>query len=201
MKRILGIFWVGMGVWLAGAPVFAATYEIDRGHSSVGFRIRHLVAKTKGTFDSFSGTIDYDEKAPEKSSVSVSIEATSINTAVPKRDDHLRSADFFDVKEFPVISFTGKKVTDVKPASFKVHGELTMHGVTKSVILDVEVGGVMKGGKGESIAGFSATTKVNRKDFGLSWNRAMEVGGFMVGDEVEIYLEVEAKSKPATPAK
>ncbi len=195
MKRMAVVFMIGLLGALGGAPVFAATYEIDRVHSHVGFRIRHLVSKSKGSFDSFSGTIEFDEKAPEKSSVSVTIDTASINTAVSKRDDHLRSADFFDVKQFPVMTFVGNKVTDVKPETFKVHGELTMHGVTKPVVLEVALGGTMKGEKGEWIAGFTGSTKVSRKDFGLKG------GAPMLGDEVEISLEVEARTKPAAPAK
>lgn len=174
----------------------AATYEIDPAHSSVGFRIRHLVGRVSGSFTRFSGSITFDEKQPAKSKVSATIEAASIDTQNQKRDDHLRSADFFDVTKYPTLTFASRHVSVVGKNHFRVLGDLTMHGVTRQTILDVAYGGQMKNpmGPGQR-AGFTATTRVNRKDFGIVWNKTLDTGGAMLGDNVEITLEIEAAEK------
>lgn len=180
---------------LAALPVGAgaATYEIDPAHSSVGFRIRHLVGKVNGSFTKFSGTITFDKKQPAKSKVNAVIEAASIDTQNQKRDDHLRSADFFDVAKYPTLTFASTHVSVLGKGHYHVLGNLTIHGVTRPTLLDVTFGGQMKNpmGPGQR-AGFSATTHIDRKDFGIVWNKTLDTGGAMLGDNVEITLEVEA---------
>ena len=174
------------------APVFAATYKIDTDHSTVGFKIRHLLSNVNGRFNQFEGTIDYDPEKPDTWKANVTIQAASIDTNVAPRDKHLKSADFFDVEKFPTLTFKTTKVTDVTPAGAKLEGLLTIHGVEKPVVLDLEIHGVAKDPWGNVKAGFTATTKINRKDFGLTWNKAVESGQFLVGEEVLITLEIEA---------
>lgn len=171
----------------AALPLRAATYTIDPAHSLVGFRVRHLVAKTSGRFTRFSGTIDYAEGKPEAWKVEAKIEPASINTDNEKRDGHLRSADFFDVEKCPAMGFKSTKVVKGKDGRLTLRGDLTMHCVTKPVSLDLEVGGVA-GPK----AGFSAKGRIDRKDFGIVWNRSLDKGGAMLGDEVEVTLDIEA---------
>ena len=180
---------------LSALPAAATTYTIDAGHSSVGFRVRHFVAKTTGRFTKFSGTIDYTEGKPGAWKVEASIDPASINTDNEKRDGHLKSADFFDVEKCSAMGFKSTKVTDFKDGAGKLHGELTMHCVTKPVVLDLEVGGV-SGAK----AGFSAKGKIARKEFGIVWNRALDNGGAVLGEDVEVALDIEADEVKA-PAK
>ena len=175
------------------AMAAAATWTIDPEHSSVGFKIRHLmVSNVKGSFDKYVGTVELDEKDITKSKVDVSIETASINTNVQKRDDHLRSADFFDVATYPTMTFKSKKVAKAGKDKLKVTGDLTLHGITKEVVLTVD--GPSKETKdpwGNIRRGASATATINRKDFGLTWNKALETGGVVVGDEVTILIEIE----------
>ena len=180
---------------LIGQPVWAATYELDADHTTISFKIRHLFSKVQGTFDEFSGTFDYEPGKPQIWKAKAEIQAASINTRVKERDKHLRSKDFFEVDKYPTITFTSTEVTDVTPTSAKVHGLLKIHGVEKPVILDLEIHGVGKDPWGNVRAGFTASTKINRTDFGLTWNKAIEAGQFLVGDEVEILIEVEGLSK------
>ncbi|MDX6769439.1 MAG: YceI family protein [Elusimicrobiota bacterium] len=179
----------------AAAPAAAATYAIDATHSTVGFRVRHFVAKTSGRFTQFGGTIEYAEGKPASWKVEATIDPASINTDNEKRDGHLKSPDFFDVEKCPAMGFKSTKVTDFKDGAGKLHGDLTMHCVTKPVVLDLEVGGV-QGAK----AGFSAKGKIARKDFGIVWNRALDNGGAVLGEEVEVTLDIEADEVKA-PAK
>lgn len=181
---------------VAAPALHAETYEIDASHSNVGFRVKHLVGKVPGRFTKFSGTIDYTPGKPETWKVEAVIDPASINTDNEKRDGHLRSADFFDVEKFPEMSFKSTKVTGAKGDSAKLHGLLTMHGVTKPVVLDLEIGGTVKDPWGNSKAGFSATGTVNRKDFGIVWNKTLDAGGLMLGEDVSIALEIEAGAKP-----
>ena len=173
--------------------VSASTWNIDPDHTNIGFKVRHLmVSNVKGTFEKFTGTVDVNEKDIAKSKVEVSIDTKSVNTNVIKRDDDLRSPNFLDVAKYPVMTFSSKKVAKAGKGKLKVTGDLTLHGVTKEVVLDVE--GPTSESKdpwGNIRKGASATTKINRKDFGLTWNKALETGGVMVGDEVQISLEVE----------
>ena len=192
MKRFISSIVAVIALNLPVAAL-ASTWAIDTEHSNVGFKVKHLmVSNVKGSFEKFTGTVDLNDKDSAKSRVEVSIDTASINTNVQKRDEHLRSADFFDVAKFPAMTFVSKKVVKAGKDRLKVTGDLTLHGVTKEVVLDVE--GPTKESKdpwGNIRKGASATTKINRKDFGLTWNAALETGGVVVGDEVAISLEIE----------
>jgi polyisoprenoid-binding protein YceI len=185
---------------LAGALIAATTsaapaktFTVDADHTSVSFRVRHLFTKVNGRFDKFSGKIDFDPAKPEQAKVEGTIDVSSINTNVDKRDNHLRSKDFFDVEKYPTITFTSTQVTDVDAANKtgKLHGNLTMHGVTKPVVLNVAFLGEATDPWGNKKGGFNATTTINRTDFGLNWNETLETGGVLVGDEVEIEIAAE----------
>lgn len=176
-------------------PVSAATYTIDADHSSVTFKIRHLFSKTSGQFNQFEGTLDYEPGKPETWKAQAVIQAASIDTNVAPRDKHLRSKDFFEVETYPTLTFKSVKVTDATAEGAKLHGDLTIHGVTKPVVMDLSIHGVGKDPWGNTRAGFTATTTIDRKEFGLTWNKAVETGGVLVGDEVEITLEIEGLSK------
>ena len=169
----------------------AAVYQIDPDHSSVGFRVRHLLGHVAGQFDKFQGTFEYEPKKPQSWKAEAKIDAASVDTRVEKRDNHLRSADFFDVQKFPELTFVSTKVTGLKGNHAKLLGKLTIHGVTKNVALDLEIGGVEKDSGGTERADFTAKTKINRKDYGLTWNDFVESGGALVGDDVEITIEAE----------
>jgi polyisoprenoid-binding protein YceI len=175
------------------AMAFATTWNVDPEHSNIGFKVRHLmVSNVKGQFDKHTGVVDINDKDVTKSKVEVSIDTASINTNVQKRDDHLRSPDFFDAAKFPTMTFVSKKVAKAGKDKLKVTGDLTLHGITKEVVLNVEgPTGESKDPWGVIRRGATASTKVNRKDFGLVWNKALETGGVVVGDEVTITLEVE----------
>lgn len=167
------------------------TWTIDPTHSTASFVVRHLgLAKVRGGFGSLSGTIHVAE-VPEDSSVEVEIDAASIDTGEPGRDDHLRSPDFLDVAEYPTLTFRSTGVVQSKDG-WKVTGDLGIHGVTKGVELDVAFEGAATDPWGGNRIGFSATTEFNREDFGLTWNQALETGGFLVGKQVKVELEVEA---------
>ena len=180
---------------LSGRSAWAATYVIDPDHSAVTFKIRHLFSNVTGTFNKFDGTIDYEPGKPETWKAQAVIQAASIDTRVDPRDKHLRSKDFFEVETYPTLDFTSTKVTDAAPGGAKLHGLLKIHGVEKPVVLDLQIHGVGKDPWGNTRAGFTATTRVNRKDFGLTWNKAVEAGGFLVGDDVDITLEMEGLAK------
>lgn len=182
-------------VVLAAAPAFASSWEIDPSHTQAQFAVRHLmVSNVRGEFGKTTGTIEIDEKDASKSSVNATIDATTINTREPKRDAHLKSADFFEAEKYPTITFKSKKVSK-NGDKLKVVGELTIRNVTKEVTLEVTSTAEVKDPWGNTKRGFSATTKVNREDFGLTWNKALEGGGVLVGKEVQIEIEVEAAKK------
>jgi polyisoprenoid-binding protein YceI len=179
----------------------ATTWNIDTTHSSITFSIRHLViARVRGHFKSFSGTVLLDDADPRQSSVSVDIDAASIDTHEPKRDEHLRSADFFDVAQFPRLGFTSKRAEVEGQQVVRVVGDLSIHGVAREVTLVVEDLGRAKDPWGNQRAAFAATTAIDRKDFGLKWNQLLEAGGVAVGDKVEISLDVQAVLAVATAA-
>jgi len=184
-----------------GMPVPAAVIlTIDPAHSSIGFHVRHLmIAKVTGRFRTFSGTI-HVEPDPEQSWAEVSIDAASIDTAEPKRDAHLRSPDFFDVEKFPNLTFKSTSVEDRGRGKLEIYGNLTIHGVTKEVVLETESLGQAKDPWGSERAGFTASTTVNRTDFGLGWNQVLEAGGLLVGEKIEIVLEIEAVRAAAVKA-
>ncbi len=168
-------------------------YQIDPAHSTVSFTIKHMmIAKVHGGFEKLSGKLVYDAANPAQSSIEVEIDAASINTRESQRDAHLKSADFFDVEKFPTLSFKSTKIEANGDGELKLIGDLTIHGVTNSVILAVEgPTAEMKDPWGNLKIGASATTKIKRKDFGLTWNAALEAGGFLVGDDVTISLDVQ----------
>ena len=190
MRQWLAVLVIA-GSLLSGPSAQAATYAIDKDHTSVSFKIRHLFSKVEGMFRDFEGSIEYDAAHPEQLKAAVTIQAASIDTRVEKRDNHLRSKDFFDVEHYLTITFKSTKVTDATPNSATLQGVLTIHGVEKPVVLDVDIHGVGEDPWGNVRAGFTASTKINRKDFGLTWNETVETGQLLVGDEVEITLEVE----------
>lgn len=174
------------------SPARAATWEIDAAHSNVGFVVKHLViAKVRGNFKAYAGKVVVDEKDPSKSSVIVTIDAASIDTDNTKRDDHLRGADFFDVAKWKEITFKSTAVEKLSDGKLKITGDLTMHGVTRPVVLDAEgPSAELKDPGGNPHIAFSATTTIKRADFGLTWNRAIE-GGSVVGEDVKIELDLE----------
>lgn len=182
-----------LAVSAVAAPV---TWEIDTAHSAVGFGIRHLMVSTvRGNFNSFSGTVTLDGDDPTSAKIAVAIDPSSIDTREAKRDDHLRSADFFDVAKFPIMSFASKKVEKAGDG-FTVTGDLTMHGVTREVVLAVDgPPAIVKDPWGKQRAGLRATATLSRKDFGLTWNKAIETGGVVVGDEVGITIDLELVQK------
>ena len=169
------------------------TLDIDRSHSEVAFQVRHLLSKVRGRFGEFSGTIQYDESNPQNSRVDVTIQARSIDTAEGDRDKHLRSADFFDVDKYPTLTFTSTSVTPRGSNNYDVAGDLTVHGVTQSVTLPASFLGTAQDPWGNTKFVFEAELTLNRKDFGLTWNAALETGGFLVGDEVKVTLSIQAK--------
>lgn len=185
---------------LAETKIPEGTYKVDVAHSKVGFEVNHLVVATvEGKFSDFEGTFKIDPKL-DKSTVDIAIKAASINTDNKDRDEHLRSPDFFDAKKFEKLTFKSKKISGT-PEALKVTGDLTIHGVTKSVVLDGKYTGSVKDPWGNERVAFRASTKINRKDYGLTWSKAVEVGP-VVGDEVTLDLRVEAiKEKAATAAK
>ena len=168
------------------------TWKIDATHSQVEFAVRHMmIATVRGRFADVTGTVITDEADPTKAEVDVVIDVNSIDTREAKRDAHLKSPDFFDAETFPTIAFKSARVTDAGSDGFKLVGDLTIHGVTREVTLDVTSEGRAKDPWGGERAGYSAVTRVNRKDFGLTWNQALETGGLLVGDEVKISLDQE----------
>ncbi len=168
------------------------TYMVDAAHSQIHFSVTHLMFfKVRGSFNEFSGSVDVDPAAKTLSAARATINTTTINTRDEKRDEHLRSNDFFDATNHPTISFTSKKVSG-SGDNMTVIGDITIRGVTKEIILKGSFVGAMTDHMGNERAGFIATGEVNRKDFGLNWNRALETGGVVVGDTVEIGLEIAA---------
>ena len=197
MKRIIAAVATIFALALpAVAP--AATWTIDPDHSNVGFKVRHLmVSNVRGNFEKHVGTVEINDRDITKSKVSVTVDTASVNTNVAKRDAHLRSPDFFDVVKYPTMTFVSKKVVRAGQDRLKITGDLTLHGVTREVVLDVE--GPSQESKdpwGNIRRGASASTTVNRKDFGLLWNKTLETGGVVVGDDVTITLEIEMIKEP-----
>jgi polyisoprenoid-binding protein YceI len=168
------------------------TFTIDKAHSQVLFQVRHLVTKVRGRFTDFSGTVQFDPAQPDRSSIAFTINAASVDTAAPDRDAHLRSEDFFAVEQFPTLTFVSSRVTRKSEEQFDVTGTLTIRGVEEEVTLPVLHLGEAKDPWGNIRAGFETELTVNRKDFGLLWNAALETGGFLVGDEVKIIVSAQA---------
>jgi polyisoprenoid-binding protein YceI len=173
-------------------------WTLDLTHSTVGFTVRHMVvAKVRGHFSKFSIDLNYVPENPLASSVNAVIEAASIDTKVEQRDNHLRSPDFFDVANFPTLTFASTSVKKTSDEGFEIQGNLTIRGITKPVTLEVEGGGLAKDPWGNTRTGFSAKTSILRKDFGLTWNQALETGGVLVGEKVEIELDLEVVQQAA----
>ena len=177
-------------------PLYADTWQIDPAHTTIEFSVRHMmISNVSGLFTKFSGTAEGDPKAPAQGSVKVTIDAASIDTREPKRDEHLKSPDFLDVAKYPTITFVSKKVEAAGGGKFKVTGDLTLHGVTKEVVLDVdEVTGPVQMGPATR-AGAHATTTINRKDYGINFDKTMDSGGLLVGNEIKVDVSVEGVKK------
>jgi len=187
---------------LAGAAMAQGTYTIDGTHSSAQFSVKHMmISNVKGEFTAVAGTLVFDPKNPSASKIDATIDVNSINTREPKRDAHLKSADFFDAAKYPSMVFHSKQAWK-SGDKIQVKGDLTMHGVTKEVVLDVDgPTAELKDPWGKLRIGATATARLNRKDWGLTWNQALEAGGVLVGDEVAITLDIEAvKAAPAQQA-
>jgi len=192
MRKLAKSLLAVIAVALPGSA-FAADYVIDPSHTSVGFTVRHLmVSKVRGSFEKVSGTVKYDPNEPEKIVIDATIDAASINTREAKRDEHLRSPDFFDVAKHPTLTFKSKKAKVLGKGKLEVIGDLTIRGVTKEVTLQVEgLDQEIKDPWGNVRRGATATTRINRKDFGLAWNQVLETGGVVVGEDVDIQIDVE----------
>ncbi|AKF83324.1 Polyisoprenoid-binding protein YceI [Myxococcus fulvus] len=184
---------------------FAATWDVDPAHSSAGFTVKHMmVSNVTGSFNIKQGAVNLDEKDVTKSTVEATLDAATVNTGNAKRDEHLKAPDFFDTAKFPTITFKSTKVEKAGEGKLKVTGNLTMHGVTKPVVLDVTgPSAESKDPWGNTRTGVAATTKLNRKDFGLTYNTALETGGVAVGEEVTVNLDLSLtkKAPAAAPAK
>jgi len=167
-------------------------WQIDQGHSEISFSAKHLMISTvRGRFNTYTGTVEADEQNPTAAVVNVQIDASSLVTGDEKRDGHLRSPDFLDVEQFPYITFKSTKVEQVDETNGKLIGDLTIRDVTKPVVLNFEYAGQAKTPWGTTSAGFSASTKISRKEWGLNWNVALETGGWLVGDQITISIELE----------
>jgi polyisoprenoid-binding protein YceI len=187
-----------VGALLSASTVLATEYTIDPDHSSIGFKVGHLgISSVKGQLGKFQGTFRYDPQNVKTSQTTAKIQTESINTSNKKRDDHLKSPDFLDAPKFPTIEFTSKEVQALSDKGFKLLGDLTIRGITQPVVLDVTPLGTVTDPWGNERAGFTATTKINRKDFGITWNKTMDTGGLVVGETVDVELEVEGIKKKA----
>ncbi len=177
------------------------SWMIDSHHSQITFSVRHMmISNVRGRFENFSGTVNFDEDNPAASTVDVQIDAASINTRDPQRDGHLKSPDFLDVEKYPMITYRSKRVEVVDDSHGKIFGDLTIRDVAKEVVLDVEYAGMMKSPFGTTNAGFSAIAQIYRKDWGLLWNVALETGGVLVGDVVNINIDLEIIKQPEVQA-
>jgi polyisoprenoid-binding protein YceI len=182
-----------------GGSALASEWKIDPSHSAAQFSVKHMMVSTvRGQFQKMTGTVNLDDQDATKSAVDITIDASSIDTREPKRDGHLKSPDFFDVAKFPTITFKSTKIEKTGADKFKVTGDLTMHGQTHPVTLNVEgPGPATKSPWGAPVRGVTATGKLSRKDWGLTWNKALEAGGVLVGDEVT--LQIDAELQPKSP--
>ena len=186
---------ISLAMALVAASAFAApeTFSIDKNHSEATFKIRHMMSKVSGKFDDFSGSVNLDREKPAASTVDFAIKTASVDTGVADRDKHLRSGDFFDAEKNPEITFKSESVAPSGKANvYNVTGNLTMRGVTKKVTLPVEFLGFMKDPWGNERAGFAIATTLNRKDYGINWNTALDNGGVLLADDVDISINLEA---------
>jgi polyisoprenoid-binding protein YceI len=183
----------------AASPALAAeTFQFDKSHTTVGFQVRHIFTMLGGKFQDFSGTIKVDRAKPENSSVEFAVQVASVFTNEPKRDEHLKSPDFFDAASHPAITFKSTSVKPVGKDVYEVTGPLTMRGVTKVVTLPVTFLGEGKDPWGNEKMGFETSTTLNRKDYGINWNKALDQGGVLVGDEVKVQISIEANKVKQT---
>ena len=187
---------------VATAPAGTSSWQIDASHSEVEFAVKHLmISNVKGRFTDVQGTINVDGSDPSKAEIAVVIGAASIDTRQEQRDAHLRSADFFDTEQFPQLTYKSRRIEgNPFEGDFRVIGDLTIRGVTREVELDVTSEGLAQDPWGNERAGFAAHTKIDRKDFGLTWNQALETGGLVVGNEIKISIEVELVRQAAVVA-
>ena len=195
MFKKLASFFIFLSVLTTQA--YAATYKVDVDHSSVSFKIKHLLSKTQGQFKKFDGRIVFEPGKPETWSAQGTIDVASIDTNSEKRDQHLLSADFFEAEKNPTIEFRTTGVVDATETSAKVEGVLKLHGVERPVVLDVTIAGVATDPWGNTRSAFTAVTVINRKDFGMTYNQTLDKGGLLLGEEVEITLEIEGILEPA----
>jgi len=188
---------------LFAAPALGLELQVDPAHSTATFAIKHMMVSTvHGNFGKVTGTVNHDPKDPTKSSANIQIDPASLDTRVEKRDAHLKSADFFDVQKCPDMSFKTTKIEKAGDKKYKVAGDLTMHCTTKPVTLDVEgLNGPVKGAQGANLYAATATGKLSRKDFGLTWNKALEAGGVAVGDDVQLTVDLEMTDSPPAAKK
>jgi polyisoprenoid-binding protein YceI len=177
------------------SPATIQTFAIDADHSEVGFSVRHMLSRTRGRFAKFSGTIHLDRENPEHSSVAFEVDASSIDTRNNDRDAHLRSGDFFEVEQHPVVRFTSTHVTKLDEQRYQVDGTFELRGVLKPMALEVSYLGVATDPWGNERAGFSTEATINRKEFGMVWNAALDNGGFILGDEVQVTIDLETVRK------
>ena len=201
LTRALSAAAIAAALSLSGAAA-TSTWQIDPNHSAAQFAVRHLAISTvRGAFTKVSGTVQLDDKDITKSSVDVTIDTASVDTRVEARDKDLRSDHFFDVEKYPTITFKSTKVEQVEAGKLKVTGDLTIHGVTKQAVLDVEgPTAPVKDPWGNQRAAVNATTKINRQDYGMKWNNKMDTGGLVVGDDVAITIDAEMVQKGAAKA-
>ena len=193
-------FVVAAGLFLAGAStVQAQTWTIDQAHSAAHFAVRHLMVSTvRGDMGKITGTVTFDPTQPSAGSIEASIDVAGVDTREPGRDTHLKSADFFDVANFPTMTFKSRKIDTAAGGGYKVVGDLTLRGVTKEVVLDVEpLRPAIKDQRGATRTGTTATTRINRQDYGVKWSRTLDGGGVVVSDEVSITIDVELVMPPA----
>jgi len=178
----------------------AATWDIDSSHSAASFAVTHMMVTTvRGEFGKMSGQVGLDGSNFASVQAEATIDASTITTREPRRDEHLKSADFFDVAKYPTITFKSRRAEPAGPGKFRLVGDLTMRGVTKEVVLDVTATDPVKGARGETRMGATATTKLNRKDFGVNWNRALDTGGVVVADEVAVTIDLALVKKDSAP--
>jgi len=175
--------------------VSAATYTIDAAHTTIGFAVKHLVVSTtRGSFTDSVGDITFDKDDLDTFKANITIQVNSINTNNEKRDDHLKSGDFFDAEKHPTITFMGKKISG-SDGNYTILGDLTIRGMTKEIALPVEISGPVKNPFGGTVMGIAGEIVINRQDYGVSWNKALDTGGFVVDDKVKLVIEIEAHNK------
>lgn len=192
MSKQMKILTLSLALLVWAVPALSADYAIDMSHSSVNFQIKHMaISKVNGAFTEFEGTFTYDASKPEATRAEAVIQIASVDTGDAKRDDHLRNPDFFDVENHPTMTFTTTGVSMKNAEEGQVTGDLSMHGVTRPVTLDLEITGTVTDPWGNERIGASLSGKINRKDWGLTWNKALETGGLVVGEDVKLTLEIQ----------